>query len=245
MREWIIKLSGKAADLERLVGLRNDDAGWHVERDDRRGVVLHSSQLDALEDRSEVRRAATNLISLIDDSARTTVHRFDGVALADCVLIVDGQEQFVAGIIGSVGRQVLQAITQKGYGAGVGPPSAPDGTPPSPREYEKWEMLRRFKLLAAHPDLAAALRYMKEEPGMAGYYKTAEAIKYAVHGNWDTLVSLGWTTKRELTRFRLSAQPKRHHRGQVPAKPLNEAQASTYVRGLLDKLIKHLNSTGP
>ena len=91
MREWIIELTGKEADLERLVGLRDSDAGWRVERDDRRGVVLRSSRLDALEDRSEVRQAAANLVSLVDIAARLSVHRFGGVALADCVLILDGQ----------------------------------------------------------------------------------------------------------------------------------------------------------
>ena len=86
MREWIIELTSKEADLERLVGLRDSDAGWWVERDDRRGVVLRSSRLDALEDRSEVRQAAANLVSLVDIAARLSVHRFGGVALADCVL---------------------------------------------------------------------------------------------------------------------------------------------------------------
>ncbi len=205
-------------------------------------MVLRSSQLDALEDRSEVRQVAANLVSLVDLAAQS-VHRFSGVALADCVLILDGQEQFAGSSSGNVGHQVLPALTQKAYGAGVGPPPAPDGTPPSPREYEQWEMLQRFKLLEAHPDLTAALRYMKEEPGMAGYYKAAEAIKDAVGGKRDMLVSLGWTTKRELTRFRRSTQHERHHRGRGPAKPLNEAQANTYVRDLLDKLIKHLDRT--
>ena len=39
MREWIIELDGKEADLEKLVGLRGGDAGWRVERDDRRVAI--------------------------------------------------------------------------------------------------------------------------------------------------------------------------------------------------------------
>ncbi len=158
MREWIIELEGRNSDLKRLVGLSGGDAGWRIERDDRRGVVLRSSFLDALEDRSVVCREATKLVGLIDSAARS-VPRFGGVALADCVLILDGQEQFAGTSSGNVGHQVLPALTQKGYGAGVGPPPAPDGTPPSPREFEHWEILQRLKLLSAHPHLADALRY--------------------------------------------------------------------------------------
>ena len=245
MGEWILVLGGKEADLERLVGLRDSDAGWRVERDDRRGVVLRSSRLDALEDRSEVRHAAANLVSLVDIAAHLSVHRFGGVALADCVLILNGQEQFAGTSSGNVGHQVLAALTQKAYGAGVGPPPAPDGTPPSPREFEHWEILQRLKLLSAHPDLADAHRYLWDEPGMQGYYKAAEAIRDAVGGKWDTLVSLGWTAAPELRRFRQSTQPRRHHKARAPHSPFTEAQADNYVRGLLDKLIKHLNSAGP
>ena len=131
MREWIIELEGRNSDLKRLVGFSDGDAGWRIERDDRRGVVLRSSFLDALEDRSEVRHAATKLVGLIDSAARPSVPRFGGVALADSVLILDGQEQFAGTSGGNVGHQVLAALTQKAYGAGVGPPPAPDGTPPS------------------------------------------------------------------------------------------------------------------
>ena len=244
MREWIIELEGRNSDLKRLVGLSGGDAGWRIERDDRRGVVLRSSFLDALEDRSAVRREATKLVGLIDSAARS-VPRFGGVALADCVLILDGQEQFAGTSSGNVGHQVLPALTQKGYGAGVGPPPAPDGTPPSPREFEHWEILQLFKLQVAHPDLADAHRYLRDEPGMQGYYKAAEAIRDAVGGKWDTLVSLGWTTDAEFRRFRQSTQPRRHHKGRAPGKPFTEAEANTYVRGLLDKLIKHLHRTGP
>ena len=127
MREWVIKLEGRSPDLERLVGLRDSDAGWRVERDDRRGVVLRSSRLDALEDRSAVRHAASNLLNLIDSAALALVHRFGGGSLDDCVLVVDGQEQFVERVIGGEGRLVLPAITMKAYGGGVWPPPAPGG----------------------------------------------------------------------------------------------------------------------
>ncbi len=247
MREWIIELTGKEADLERLVGLRDSDAGWRVERDDRRGVILRSSRLDALEDRSEVRQAAANLVSFVDIAARLSVHRFGGVALADCVLILDGQEQFAGSSSGNVGHQVLPALTQKAYGAGVGPPRTPDGPPPSPREFEHWEILQRLKLLSAYPDLADALRYMNEEPDLRGYYKVGEAILRALGRpkKWEIIAKLGWASDDEVRRFTGSAQIRRHHALPGPDKPMTDSEARAFVRDLLDKLIAHLDSSTP
>ena len=62
---------------------------------------------------------------------------------------------------------------------------------------------------------------------------------------WDTLVGLGWTTDDELWRFTRSAQKRRHHAETGPDKPMNDSEARTFVRGLLDKLIKHLDSGTP
>ena len=247
MREWIIELTSKEADLERLVGLRDSDAGWRVERDDRRGVVLRSSRLDALEDRSEVRQAAADLDSLIDIAARQSVNRFGGVALADCVLILDGQEQFAVSTSGNVGHQVLPTFTQKAYGAGVGPPRTPDGPPPSRRESEHWEILQRFKLLSAHPDLASALRYMNEEPDLRGYYKVGEAVLRALGRpkKWEIIAKLGWASDDEVRRFTGSTQVRRHHAVPGPDKPKTDSEARDFVRDLLNKLIAHLDSSTP
>ena len=244
MREWIIELGGRNPDLKRLVGLRGDDAGWRIERDDRRGVVLRSTRLDALEDRSEVRHGATKLIGRIDSAARRTVPRFGGVALADCVLILDGQEQFPGVGSGNVGRMVLPALTMKAYGAGVGPPPALDGTPPSPREYEHWEILRQVALQEAHPDLDDALRYLKEEPDLRGYYKAFEAVRDSVGGH-AALLKTGWCSKRALSRFTQSAQPDRHHGWPEVEERMTEAEGRAFVRGLLDKLIARLHSVRP
>ena len=244
MREWIIELGGRNPDLERLVGLSGGDAGWRIERDDRRGVVLRSSFLDALEDRSAVCREATKLVGLIDSAARLSVPRFGGVALVDCVLILDGQEQFTGISGGAVGHQVLAALTQKGYGGGVGPPPAPDGTPPSPREFEHWEILQLFELQVAHPGLADALRYLEKEPDLRGYYKAFEAIRNSVGGH-TALLQTGWCSKRALSRFTQSAQPDRHHAWPEVEERMTEAEGRAFVRGLLDKLIARLHSAGP
>ncbi len=244
MREWIIELGGRNPDLERLVGLRDGDAGWRIERDDRRGVVLRSSLLDALEDRSAVRREATKLIGFIDSAARRSVPRFGGVALADCVLILEGQEQFTGISGGNEAHMILPALTMKAYGAGVGPSPAPDGTPPSPREFEHWEILQLFELQVAHPDLADALRYLEEEPDLRGYYKAFEAIRDSVGGH-AALLKTGWCSKRALSRFTQSAQPDRHHAWPEVEERMTEAEGRAFVRGLLDKLIKHLHRTGP
>ncbi len=247
MREWIVELEGRNSDLKRLVGLSGGDAGWRIERDDRRGVVLRSALLDVLEDRSAVRREATKLVGLIDSAARLSVPRFGGVSLADCVLILDGQEQFTGISSGNVGHSVFAALTQKGYGAGVGPPPAPDGTPPSPREYEDWEILQLFKLQVAHPDLADALRYLEEEPDLRGYYKVGEAILRALGRpkEWDSFNKLGWASDDEVWRFTRSTQARRHHAVAGPDAPMKDSEASAFVRGLLDKLIARLHRAGP
>ena len=119
----------------------------------------------------------------------------------------------------------------------IADPPDPPNTPRPGADYA-----RLVALLEAHPDLADALRYLEEEPDMRGHYKVAEAIRLAVGSKWNTLVSLGWTTDAELRRFRQSTQPRRHHKGRAPDKPLTEAQADTYVRTLLAKLITHLDS---
>ncbi len=78
-------------------------------------------------------------------------------------------------------------------------------------------------------------------------YKVGEAILRAIGKpkKWDALVGLGWTTNDELRRFTKSTHERRHHAVPGPDKPMNDSEARTYVRGLLDKLIAHLDSTGP
>ncbi len=129
---------------------------------------------------------------------------------------------------------------------------APDGTViETSEDREKQQQAKDYAklvaLLEAHPDLADALRYMDEEPDLRGYYKVGEAILRALGRpkKWDALARLNWTTNDELRRFTKPTQKRRHHAVTGPDRPMNDSEARTYVRGLVDKLIAHLDSTGP
>ncbi len=62
---------------------------------------------------------------------------------------------------------------------------------------------------------------------------------------WAIIAKLGWASDDEVRRFKDSTQVRRHHAVPGPDKPMTDSEARAFVRDLLDKLIKHLDSGTP
>ncbi len=242
MTRWLVTLAGAVADLDRLVKLP-DGEDWQIIRHEKRGVVLCGERFEQLNDDSSLRRVAGALVEHLNRAAQYHLTDFQGVTLRATVEQGQGGDHLALLAHDAVHVHLAGKATVPAHvrldAAITGAPTQSDTPQPGA------DCARLVALLEAHPDLADALGYLEDEPNMPGYYKTAEAIRDAVGGNWSTLVNLGWTTDAELRRFRQSTQPQRHHKGHAPAKPLTEAQADTYVRALLAKLVAHLDSAGP
>ena len=213
-------------------------------RHEKGGVVLCSQRFEILDDYAAVGEAAEAIISDINRAATFVLPDFQGVHRGHTV----EQRQERDHVILPLGL----AVEASGVASLGWVKLAPDGTVIETSENrEKQQQAKDYAklvaLLETHPDLADAIRYLEEEPDLRGYYKVGEAILRAIGKpkKWDALVGLGWTANDELWRFTKSTHERRHHAVSGPDKPMNDSEARTYVRGLLDKLIAHLDSAGP
>lgn len=243
MTRWLVALNGAEADLERLVEWLNGE-DWQISRHEKRGVVLCSLRFETVDDYEIVGRTAEALIQHINRSARHQASDFQGVSRG---MIVE-QRQDRDHMIVPVGLAVETDTAASISWVKLAPNGTVIETSEDRAKEEQASGFHRLVLLQeVHSDLADALRYLEEEPGMYGFYKMGEAILRAIGRpkKWNALVELGWTSDDELRHFTQSTHVKRHHRHAGPQKPMTVRDADTYSRGLLDKLIAHLDSTTP
>jgi hypothetical protein len=93
-----------------------------------------------------------------------------------------------------------------------------------------------FRALEAHPEIEAALEYMKAEDDVYGLYKAFESVLSHNKLRDADLAMQGWATRDDLLRFRAFAQRGRHHDGGGPSvTPMDENEARGFVRRLIRK----------
>jgi hypothetical protein len=238
---WLVVLAGAEADLARLIEAQPGE-DWQIVRHEEQGVILCGPRFDTQGGYESVGRIAERLISHINRTARWYLASdFQG---ASCAKIVDQ----------SCGHTIVfldSAVEIEVGGSALVTTTAPNGTVETSEDRAGRERVRNSPRLVAlqekHPDLGEALRYLDEEPSMYGFYKVGEAILCAIGKpkEWKALVKLGWTSDDELCRFTRSTHTKRHHRVAGPRKRMSLREAEAYVRGLLAKLMTHLDGPSP
>ena len=246
MMRWLVTLTGSEADLDRLVELPDGD-DWQIVRHEKHGAVLCSVSFEALDDYETVGEVAEALLADINRTAAFVLQGgFQGAHRGHIVEqrqdgdhVIMFAEAGIYAVSGGVAKLTWKKL-------------APDGSVIETSEDREWERqaehyVKLMPLLASNHHLVAALDYLETEPDLRGYYKAGEAILRALERpkKWDALVELGWTTDGELRRFTKSAHERRHHAVPGPDRPMTDSEARTFVRGLLDKLIAHLDSAGP
>ena len=246
MLRWLVPLTGSEADLDRLVEWP-DVEDWKIVRHEKHGAVLCGERFEALDDYETVEEVAETLLAVINRTASFVLQGDFQGAHRDHI-VEQRQEGDHVIMFAETGIYTVSGVAAKLTWT----KHAPDGSvieTPEDREREPLaeNYAKLIPLLEAYPDLTDALRYMKEEPDLRGYYKVGEAILRALGKpkKWDTLVGLGWTTDDELRRFTKSTHERRHHAATGPDKPMNDSEARAFVRALLDKLIVHLHRAGP
>ncbi len=241
MTRWLVTLAGSVADLDRLVKLP-DGEDWQIIRHEKRGVVLCGERFEQLNDDSSLRRVAGALVEHLNRAAQYHLTDFQGVTLRATVEQGQGGDHLALLAHDAVHVHLAGKATVPAHvrldAAITGAPAQSDTPRPGA------DCMRLVALLEAHPDLANALRYLEEEADLRGYYKVGEAILRALGRpkKWDTFNKLGWASDDEVWRFTGSTQTRRHHAVPGPDTPMSDSEARTFVRDLLDKLIKHLDS---
>ena len=244
MTRWLVTLGGDATDLERLVEWPDGD-DWQITRHDKRGVVLCGARFEALDDHDSLRRAAEDLIEHLNRAARLRLTDFQGVILG--ATVEQGQDGDHLALLAHDAVHVHVAAKATVHAHVRLDAVLTDAPAQSDTPQPGADCMRLVALLEAHPDLANALRYLEEEADLRGYYKVGEAILRALGRpkKWDTFNKLGWASDDEVRRFTGSTQTRRHHAVPGPDTPMSDSEARTFVRDLLDKLIKHLDSMTP
>ena len=240
MMRWLVTLAGAAADLDRLVELP-DGSDWEIVRHEKHGAVLCGKRFEALDDYETVGEVAEALLADINRTATFLLQGgFQGVRRAHTVEQREEREHVImsadTGIYALTGFAANLTWTKR----------APDGSVIEISEDREREQLtenyaKLVPLLEANRHLAAALDYIQDGDDWDSSYKAFEAIRDSIGGR-AALLKTRWCSKRALSRFTQSAQPDRHHAWPEVEERMTEAEGRAFVRGLLGKLIAHLDS---
>lgn len=250
MTRWLVTLTGAEADLKRLVEWP-DGEDWQITRHEKQGVVLCGPRFEAVDDNEIVGGIAQALILHINRSASYHASDFQGVGRGNIVEQRQDRDHVIVRVGLAVEADTAVSLSWVKLGPNGTVIETSEDRAREEQDRARQEQASGFPRLVTlqepHPDLADALRYLKEEPTMYGFYKMGEAILRAIGRpkKWNALVKLGWTSDDELRRFTRSTHVKRHHRHAGPQKPMTVREADAYARELLDKLIAHLDSTTP
>lgn len=229
MAEWLVEVRGSDRDL-RLFQQAHPETDWKVAFEDGR-CVLRSTQFAGLTDEQDVRRLASEYVDHADLACRMESPEFDGLKIG-AVIRRNDDGTAVHHVYARDTLHVfasMDAVIVTNNGRTLRP------TPP--------DITQTIRLIPSHPELRAALRYLRDEPTWPGLYKAFEAIQKAVGGT-TLIAARGWASKNKCDRFTGSAQPDRHHDWPGPKKPMTLDEGHAFVVSLLKKWLASLATSG-
>lgn len=215
-RNWRVQVRG---DLEALRAL----AHLHPDITEESGeYVLRSSRFEGLQDAGEVQRHAVEIIAALNGIATLTLGGFSPVWVGAVLGDKETRPTIVIFPNSVVARAGAFAPTV-GDGDVVDPATALAGT--------------LFRLAAADPEVAEALRLFREDSTWVDLYKILEVIEGG--GGDRGIVARGWATKGETGRFTHTANAggadARHAVGKFepPPRPMSLPDARQFIGGLM------------
>jgi hypothetical protein len=226
MTQWRIQLSGDPRDLEALAA-EPQSAEWSIRRD-REQFMLTSISFDPVADSSTIWARADGLVARIDRAARLGMSSFGGVRTA---ALRRGCENDGSRIDISTRDSLVLSVKETaeiriGLDAVVVAPTKVL-LPACPN------LPDLVALQQASSDFGEAISYLDDDNWHA-YYKAFEALRAAI-GSETRIQQLGWASKKQISRFKQSAQPDRHHGRQSPKNPMSLLEGRAFIRDLFGK----------
>jgi TIR domain len=226
MTQWRVQLSGDPRDLETLAA-ESQPAEWSIRRDGEQ-FMLTSSSFDPVADSSVIWAQADDLVARIDRAARLLMSSFSGIRTA---ALRRGRENDGSQIniytrdVGAIRANETAELHVGLDGVGVAPTKVP--VTPCPN------LPDLVALQQTNSDFNEALSYLCDDNWHA-YYNAFEALREAVGGE-RKVQQLGWASRNQISRFRQSAQPDRHHGRQPPKNPMSIPEGRGFIDDLLRK----------
>ena len=227
MGEWLVQLSGDKLDLRALTSyLRTSDLTIEEDKND---WYLKSPTFNRLSDAEDIRAKAVDLIRVINGIARVVNTGSKKVSLNSVAYIDDsGKKEFFISLDGELepnGRLYAPEISQN---------DAPD----QPTLFDRW-----MEVANQDNDVNDALHYFAyDERNWYDLYKVFELVSKDVgsgskNKGESKMVSNTWSTRKEIKRFRQSANYHRHAREKLPPNPMTIKEAETLIRDIVTKWV--------
>lgn len=211
MPRWRVWIEGWKRDLQRLKD-HSGDTDWCIEFDDPiEHHYIRAERFENLDTAAEVHASAT---ALVDEISLAALSRWAGF-----------------------GRIMVGAVHEMRRN-GTGHQTVMVGTAIEYREdadHETGSIEERIALLHDFPNVANALRYIRDMSDWNSYYRAYEAI-----GKSGEIVKRGLVSKSECERFSSSARA-RHHKVHSPNKsPMTKGQGRVWITNVVRRLVASL-----
>jgi hypothetical protein len=230
MSQWLVRLKGAKADLEFLAS-QVCASTCLVSKENGDEYYLQSSRFDSLTDATTVRQHGEELIQILNGVAKLRSSGARSVSFGGDVMQVKDDGKRVI----SVFPPPLTVRTSMTISI------AHDSSPQTPTTAETW-----MSEAEQDPDVARALRLFGQEHTWHNLYKVLEIVKI-VWGGTSAIVSKGWATNAQITRFTRTANSvgavgdAARHGGdkfEPPADPMTLKEASELLSTLLSRLLQ-------
>jgi hypothetical protein len=224
---WRVQLAGDPRDLESLAA-EPTSAEWSIQRDGEQ-FMLTSISFDLMADSSTIWSLADDLVARIDRAAMLRMSSFGGIRVAALRQRRDNDGSRIdISVRDFLALSVREtAEVRVGFDA-IGKAPTKLAMPPCPG------LPDLVALQQANSGFCDALSYVKHDDDWPGYYKAFEALRAAVGGE-TRIQHLGWASRKQISRFKQSAQPDRHHGRRPPSNPMSRSEGRAFLLDLLRK----------
>lgn len=208
MSRWRVWIEGGKRDVQCLKH-HSGDADWCIEFDDSiERHYIRAERFEKLETAAEVQASAT---ALVDEISLAALSRWAGFGR----IMVGAVYEMRANGTGHQTVMVGTAIVYK-----------------EDADRETGSIEERIALLRDFPNVADALRYIRDGVDWNSYYRAYEAI-----GKSGEIVKRGLVSKNECERFSSSARA-RHHKVHSPNKsPMTKGQGRVWITNVVQRLV--------
>lgn len=211
MPRWRVWIEGRKRDLQRLKD-RSGDTDWCIEFDESIGShYIRSERFENLANATKVHASATALVDEVSLAALSRWAGFGGITVrAVYETRPDGTR-----------HQTVMVGTAYDYRQDA--------------DHERGGVEERITLLRKYPEVAEALRYIRDENDWNSYYRAYEAI-----GKSGQIVDRGLVSKNECERFTSSARACHHKVHSPNMSSMTKEQGRVWITNVIRRLVASL-----
>ncbi|MBN1762727.1 MAG: hypothetical protein JW878_06605 [Methanomicrobia archaeon] len=231
--EWYVEITGESFDLEELSKSLNSPELCITQEGN--AFILKSTDFNILKDANEVRTRASEILSLINGSARLALEMRKPLEVGSVVEITDDGKRRLFDLIEFAGccfgRVSVSTTIVKA-----------NGTVQEQESHQADPIVDWIAIARYDTNVATVLRLFNKNLDWVNLYRIYEVIESDV-GGIDNIIEEEWTTKRTIKRFKYTANSpdaigdeSRHGKKLMPPKdPMTFPEARSLIKTLAHK----------